>query len=521
MRFLAALILASGLALCPPASALVRIAIVMGNNTGLPEEKPLSYATRDAEQVYSTLIQLGGADKGQGCLLLDADVGKVRIALRDVGQRLHALKRQGQKVQVLIYFSGHGSDEALHMNGETLPLSDIRAYFKEIEADFKLLIADACFSGSLIRAKGAVLADPVPIKYQDDLKVNGSAILTSSSAGELSQESRELQGSLFTHYFLSGIRGAADFDRDGKITLWEAYNHTQSCLRRRLAGEKNTVQTPEFDVDVQGSDNVVLTRVDLGQAFLSLKGLPEGEYRILEAASALQVAEVRLSDPEGMVLALPRAPYLVYQGEGSKRSVGFADLRRSRTVAMGPDDFNSVRKDGLAAKGMLGPGAAAFLGRTPMQLSLQPRLYSAFPGRSEGPLVLEAALQGNWKDWGLAGSFEYLPPRRESEAGNTLRQDGYGGAGELRYYWSYSRFGAAFAGPRAEAWSLGQVLNGSDYGRAGLLGTFAALGLERSLPYSFSLSVSAEAGTFWSYDAAGALRRTPAFPLSLSLRYGP
>jgi hypothetical protein len=517
MKLLPALVLLCSL----PCLALVRVAIVIGNNSGLPDEKPLGYATRDAEQVYSALVQLGGADKGQGWLLLDADAGKVKAALKDAGRRVHALKAQGQQVQMLIYFSGHGSDESLHLNGENLPLADIRAWFKGSEADFKLLIADACFSGSLIQAKGAVLAEPVPIQYRDELKVNGSAILTSSSAGELSQESRELQGSLFTHYFLSAIRGAADFDRDGKVTLWEAYNHTQSSLRRRLAGEKNAAQTPEFDVDVQGSDNVVLTRVDLGQSFLALKGLPEGEYRILEAISALQVAEVRLSDPEGMILALPRAPYLVYHGEGGRRTVSLADLRRARTVSLGPGDFNPEGKGLLTAKGSFASATQAYLGRTPLQLSLQPRWYNAFPGRGAGALALEAALQGNWKDLGLAAAFDYLPSHPEAAGGNTLEQDGFGGAGELRYYWSYSRLGAAYAGPRAEAWSLGQILNGRDYGRAGLLGTFAGLGLERGLPHSFALSLSAEAGFFWNRDASGSIRRTPSYPLSIALRYGP
>jgi hypothetical protein len=272
---------------------------------------------------------------------------------------------------------------------------------------------------------------------------------------------------------------------------------------------------------VQGSDNVVLTRVDLGQSFLALKGLPEGEYRILEAVSALQVAEVRLSDPEGMILALPRAPYLVYHGEGGKRSVSLADLRRSRTVSLGPGDFNPVGKGVLSAKGLYGPGSPAYPGRTPLQLSVQPRIYNAFPGRGAGALAVDASLQGNWRDFSLVAAFDYLPSRLESAKGNTIEQDGFGGAGELRYYWGYSRTGAFFAGPRAEAWSLGQVLNGEDYGRAGLLGTFAALGAERGLPHSFALSLSVEAGFFWNRDASGSIRRTPSYPLSISLRYGP
>ena len=47
--------------------------------------------------------------------------------------------------------------------------------------------------------------------------------LTSSSAEETAQESDRLKGSFFTHYLVSGMRGAADVSRDGKVTLNEAY----------------------------------------------------------------------------------------------------------------------------------------------------------------------------------------------------------------------------------------------------------------------------------------------------------
>jgi hypothetical protein len=504
-----------------PARGLVRMAVVLGNNSGLPEDKPLSYATRDAEQVYATLLQLGGLDKGQGYLLLDPSVAKVRTVFRECRNRVRASRAAGEKIQLLIYFSGHGSDKALHMGGEALPLDEIRTYFRETEADLKVLIADACFSGSLIQPKGAVLSDPIPVRFLDDLKVNGSAILTSSSAGELSQESRDLQGSLFTHFFVSAIRGAADNDHDGQVTLWEAYNHTQYGMRRRLASRKQLAQTPEFDVDIKGSGNVVLSRLEMGQARLELKGLPRGEYRILEAVSAVQVAEVNLSEPEGAVLALPRATYLVYRDEGKDGMAGHADLRRSANVILGPRDFSRVTSGALASKGFLGPGTLSLLGRTPVMASIQPRLYPEFPGRTGSALALEAAMHWNLKRWGLVGSAAYLPAGRETANGNTLEQGGLGGSGELRYYWSYSRFGSAFAGPRGEYWSLSQTINGRDHGRAGVAGAFFALGLERTLFGNLVLAASVEAGGFLSYDVDGAAHPAPAFPLSLSLRYGP
>ena len=441
-------------------------------------------------------------------------------------------KIQGHKCQILLYYSGHGSDEALHMEGASLPLAEVRDYFAGLEADFKLLVADACFSGSLIQAKGAGLADPVPIRYQDELSVNGSAILTSSSAGELSQESKELQGSLFTHFFVTALRGAADFDRDGKITLWEAYAFTQASLRRRLAGDKAVAQTPGFDVQARGSDNVVLTRLELGQSFLTLQGLPADEYRILEAEGGTQVAEFRLSDPEGVRLALPRAAYLIYRG---RAEVGFADLRRAKGAALGPGDFRPAGKERLGAKGGFRAFPQAFAWREPLQIAAQPRWYPDFPGRGGSALALEAGLTGNLGDWG-AGLSGLLLGKAAARGGFAeggaagggqqngtarLEQDGLGVAGEVRYYWSYSRAGSIFAGPRAEYWSIGQRINGLELPRADLLGAFGAAGLERSLGAGFAASVSAGAGWFFSRTAGGEVDRVAAFPVAFSLRFGP
>jgi hypothetical protein len=507
--------------LCLPASGLDRLAIVVGDNTGLPDEQPLSYATRDAEQVFAALVQLGGVDKGAGTLLLDVGPDQVRLALKSMRERIRALKAQGRKSQLLVYYSGHGSDEALHLEGERLPLSEMRGIFAGMEADFKLLIADACFSGSLLQGKGAGLADPVPIRYQDELSVNGSAILTSSSAGELSQESKELRGSLFTHYFVTALRGGADFDRDGKITLWEAYAYTQASLRRRMGGGRPGAQTPGFDVQARGSDNVVLTRMDLGQAFLALRGLPPDEYRVLDAAGGSQLAELRISDPEGIRIALPRAAYLVFRGTGKVSERAFADLRQGKETVLGPGEFAPTGTDRLGAKGNARVSPEAFAIRNPMQIAAQSLWYSGFPGRGRPAMALEAGVTGNIGNWGADLSGLFLPQAPSGPGDNRLDQDGIGVSGEVRYYWFTSRAGTASVGPRAEYWSIGQQINGTHIPRADLLGTFAALGLERSMGAGFSAAVSAGAGWFFSRTADGNLDRTAAFPVSLSLRFGP
>jgi hypothetical protein len=137
-------------------------------------------------------------------------------------------------------------------------------------------------------------------------------------------------------------------------------------------------------------------------------------------------------------------------------------------------------------------------------------------------MALEAGITGNFGDWGAGLSGLFLPEAAaESSGDNRLDQEGMGVTGEVRYYWSTSRAGAASFGPRAEYWSIGQQVNGVAIPRADLLGAFAALGLERSLGAGFTAAVSAGAGWFFSRTAGGGLDRTAAFPVSLSLRFGP
>jgi hypothetical protein len=45
------------------------------------------------------------------------------------------------------------------------------------------------------------------------------------SSGEAAQEWSFLRGSLFTHHLLAALRGAADIDGDGRVSLSEAYTH--------------------------------------------------------------------------------------------------------------------------------------------------------------------------------------------------------------------------------------------------------------------------------------------------------
>jgi uncharacterized caspase-like protein len=104
----------------------------------------------------------------------------------------------------------------------------------------RILIVDACRSGSLTRVKGGTPAPPFDVHVRGSDGSEGAAFLTSSAANEDAQESDALQGSFFTHYLVSGLLGAADSDGDRRVSLSEAYAYAyEGTLRassRSLAG---------------------------------------------------------------------------------------------------------------------------------------------------------------------------------------------------------------------------------------------------------------------------------------------
>ena len=71
----------------------------------------------------------------------------------------------------------------------------------------RLLVVDACRSGAVTRVKGVEPAEEFEIRFEAAAGTEGMAIITSSAAGESSQESDRLRASFFTHHLINALRG--------------------------------------------------------------------------------------------------------------------------------------------------------------------------------------------------------------------------------------------------------------------------------------------------------------------------
>ena len=91
-----------------------------------------------------------------------------------------------------------------------------------------IFIADACYSGASggrtigIKRMRANISDAFIDRISSG---KGRVIITASGANEISAEYDELQHGVFTYYMLEGLKGKADLDKDGIITVDEVYNY--------------------------------------------------------------------------------------------------------------------------------------------------------------------------------------------------------------------------------------------------------------------------------------------------------
>ena len=219
-----------------------RFAVFVGSNIGDPHETLLHHAEDDAVRVAQTLRSLGDFPADQ-VLVLN---GVTASELRDAIIRLNMRVREQHDAVLLLFYSGHADAEALHLAGTHFPLAELKALLVGSPATSRLLVVDACRSGSLIGLKGAQPTQPFTVAAPEEPTPEGFAVLASSTATEAAQESLSLGGSFFTHYLNSGLLGAADLNRDGAVSLSELYAFASTETRAATVTSPAGQQTPTF-----------------------------------------------------------------------------------------------------------------------------------------------------------------------------------------------------------------------------------------------------------------------------------
>lgn len=358
-KLILALSLLFGLGVMPTGQAkdetIRRFAFVVGANDGGGGRAKLRFANQDAESFVTVLNELGGIASTDTVLVRDATRASVNQGLTTLKNRILRSVSVGERQEVVFYYSGHADEDGLRLKTEILPYKDLKQMIMALPVQVQILVIDSCASGQLALSKGG---QRKPAFLMDvSSKARGHAIITSSSADEAAQESANVGGSIFTHYFLSGLRGAADMNSDGKVTLGEAYQYAYAETLARTEKTMSGAQHPAYDFKLAGTGDIVLTDLRQSTSVLSMPAQNNGRYFIRQKNGEL-IAEI--NKPAGRKVELGLAPgnYDVTYDRDQKRfqssftlasnqhlnmsSVAFATVDPERTTTRGSKQYRIV-----------------------------------------------------------------------------------------------------------------------------------------------------------------------------------
>ena len=210
----------------------------------------LSYTDDDAYQLYAFLKspEGGALPDEQIKVLVDEDATRYNI-IRVMRQTL--LQADANDV-ILFYFSGHG------LQGSFLPSDydgfnnrltheEVRDIMLESKAKHKLVLADACHSGSIQTLKKPV-QDALDKYYQAfEQSQGGIALFMSSKGEEYSLEDGGLRSGVFSYFLIQGLKGAADNNLDRIVSILELYDYVYTKVRMYTAGAQTPTLTGSFD----------------------------------------------------------------------------------------------------------------------------------------------------------------------------------------------------------------------------------------------------------------------------------
>ena len=200
------------------------------------------FADNDARQVQRLLTRMAGFrnDPAHVRLRLDSDA-----TIGTLYGDLHWLLRKARlnpDAKIFFYFSGHGSpvlgpDRKTIRDGLLVPyeasldnLNDRTAlslaYLKEklggLSNPDVVCVIDACFSGSGKSVSGMKLIRP---RVDKSLLTSDKLFISASAADRPAEEYTPGQQGAFTYFFLKGLMGEGDNNRDGWVDTLEAYGY--------------------------------------------------------------------------------------------------------------------------------------------------------------------------------------------------------------------------------------------------------------------------------------------------------
>jgi hypothetical protein len=331
-----------------------RLDLLIGANNGGADRTVLRFAVDDARAFGQVLEDMGGILPGDSRYLENPDRSTLLETVRALAAEVDRAKQTFRRVEVIFYYSGHSDEEAIFLGEERVPYAELKELITSLNADVRIAIFDSCASGALTLPKGVIKKPPFLLDTAYDMK--GIAFMASSSASEAAQESSRLGRSFFTHNLISGMRGAADMNLDGRVTLNEAYQFafdgTLNQTERTLAG----AQHPSRHIQMSGTGDVVITEIRKSAAVLVFE--PEFSGRIfIHNNAGLLLVELNKTAGREVAIGLDAGSYRIFTVDESGAREARVSLVDGKSIAVGRDDFARAARIPETVRGTPAPAS--------------------------------------------------------------------------------------------------------------------------------------------------------------------
>jgi uncharacterized caspase-like protein len=235
-------------------------AIVIGIEKYRQNLPKADYADNDAKIMAEYLTKVMGYPEENMVVLINDRALKSDLEKYFEKWLSNNVEKEGT---VFVYYSGHGAPNPNTGDAYLVPYDGDPSFIEQTGYSLKrlyknlnklpakeiIVVLDSCFSGAggrSVLAKGAR-----PLVMNIDKQVFHSdriAILSAAAGNQISSTHEEKGHGLFTYFFLKGIKGAADTDKNGKIDMEELYWYVKPNVERIARKAYNNEQTPQLIV---------------------------------------------------------------------------------------------------------------------------------------------------------------------------------------------------------------------------------------------------------------------------------
>jgi len=328
-------------------STLKRYALITASNNGGPTREELRYAESDALNIAKVFNEIGGLNAQDRTLLLSPSKDEFVQVFEKLNQQISRTDSK-QKLEFVFYYSGHSDDDGLMFKDGKVSYQTLKQLINGINSDVRIALLDSCQSGAFTRTKGGVRKPPFLINEANRIK--GNIILTSASADEAAQESDKIGSSFFTHYLISGLRGAADTSGDKAVTLNEAYNYAFHETLNRTQKTQAGAQHPAYNMQVAGAGDLVLTDLKTLSSTINIPADLTGRFFIHKANGPL-VAEINKTVNTDINVALESGRYRVLFMDNGNVYETRTQLAKGKTTELAFNHFSTSKIENTNLRG--------------------------------------------------------------------------------------------------------------------------------------------------------------------------